>query len=280
MLKKIACFFIVLAPMAIACNKKKAIAVGKVFEQKLRVISDTTSNQTKADTLVIVAENFVQQADSFLRNNQFQYTTFSAEVDIDYADNNNQSYSITTYLKMKKDSILWLSAEVFGLEIFRVQMLPQEITILDRFSSKYRKIGYLDLKKLLGFPVDFHLAQDIIVGNPIRFGDTIHNAHKQGEQVLCETRNAFLKNIVSYLLADKQMTVQSIESIQDVVPTTCTIYYSYYQETNNAKKFSANRSIVIKGRTQSRIELSFKKIKTNIEQSYPFSIPKHYSLTQ
>ena len=74
------------------------------------------------------------------------------------------SQSFQSFFVNRIDSIIYLNANVFGIELFRIVMTPDALTFLDRVNSQYYQGDYQFLTKWLGFPVSFYMFQAIFNG--------------------------------------------------------------------------------------------------------------------
>lgn len=78
---------------------------------------------------------------------------------------NTQNYPINAQLRMKKDSIIWLSlSAVLGLEALRVQLTPDSIKVINRLNSSYFIGDISTLSKTYNIPLSFSEIQDALLG--------------------------------------------------------------------------------------------------------------------
>jgi hypothetical protein len=68
-------------------------------------------------------------------------------------------------IRMKKDSIIWLSVTGVGLEVARGIITPDSIVFMDKIHKDYFVFNYEQLSKQYNFDLNFALLQSVIIGN-------------------------------------------------------------------------------------------------------------------
>jgi len=89
---------------------------------------------------VIVKENkkedsvkFIQETYTNVKGNTIDFTTFSAKIEVDYADAEGKKYNVNANLRMYKDSVIWVSiTAIFGIEGLRALITPYSLKNLDK----------------------------------------------------------------------------------------------------------------------------------------------------
>ena len=75
------------------------------------------------------------------------FKTFSAKIKVDYQNSKGNQPNITAYVRILKDSLIWISgyATVFNIEAFRVLINKDSVFVLDKINKEvqYRSIDYL-----------------------------------------------------------------------------------------------------------------------------------------
>jgi hypothetical protein len=98
------------------------------------VRKDTTAvvviNPTENDSAKMVHETMEK-----IQANHIDFRTFSAKVHVDYADSKDRKYDFNTFLRIRKDSVIWVSIiAALGIEAFRVMITPDSIRIQDKLN--------------------------------------------------------------------------------------------------------------------------------------------------
>jgi hypothetical protein len=74
----------------------------------------------------------------------------------------NQSVNAT--VRIAKDSLIWLSAGMFGLEGLRALVTKDSVKVQDRVRKQYMALAIHELSNLLHFDASFALLQSMILG--------------------------------------------------------------------------------------------------------------------
>ncbi|MBP7273572.1 MAG: DUF4292 domain-containing protein [Saprospiraceae bacterium] len=78
--------------------------------------------------------------------------------------------SATASIRMRKDSIIWMSIRKFGIEVARMQITQDTVWMLDRINSQCHIYPTQNLVTQYGIPSgNFSAMQDLILGNPIMY---------------------------------------------------------------------------------------------------------------
>ncbi len=110
---------------------------------------------------------------SFITRNMeahmLNYEWFSAKIDTEVI-NKGQKTSFKTNLRMKKDSIIWMSiSPALGIEVARMIITPDSIKFLDKWNDQYYIGTHKFLEDRIKVHLDFNMIQDLAVGNPILY---------------------------------------------------------------------------------------------------------------
>ena len=94
----------------------------------------------------------------------FDFLSAKAKVNFD----GEKDYSLSANFRMQKDSVIWLSLSPgLGVEVARVMITRDSISVLDKLSKDYNKIDYGTISKKYDFDINFNLIQSVILGNLI-----------------------------------------------------------------------------------------------------------------
>lgn len=101
--------------------------------------------------------------------NMLDYEWFSAKVNTEVI-NKGEKTSFKTNLRMKKDSIIWMSiSPALGIEVARLIVTPDSLKFLDKWNDQYYLGTHDFLEKRINIDLDFYMLQDLAVGNPILY---------------------------------------------------------------------------------------------------------------
>ena len=239
----------------------------------------------KKDTQVVIHEGTVSP-DSIrgarnilnsLEKNRINFTTFSAKIKVEYEDKNGKQPDFNAFIRLYKDSVLWvsISATFLGIEAFKILITPDSIIIVNKLDKQveYHEFNYIeDIAKI---PLTFSTLQDLIIGNPVYTGDSIVSFRQTENHILIGTIGKLFKNLIT-IAADNNLIERSkLDDINIGQNRTADLSYNTY-EKNNGVSFATYREITVAEKTKVDITLQFKQYEFNKELSFPFNIPRNY----
>ena len=77
----------------------------------------------------------------------------------------------TAYIRMKKDSVIWMVGKKFGVEGVRALVTTDSVYVLDRLNKEYRAEGISYLQLRFNLSMSYYDLQDILLGNAILLTD-------------------------------------------------------------------------------------------------------------
>jgi hypothetical protein len=231
-------------------------------------------NPAESDSAIKVAQT-INKIDS----QRVQYSTFSAKLKIDYTDDKGKKFDLNAYLRMKKDSAIWLSVTVplLGTEAFRVLITPDTVSVLDKINRTIQYQSFDFLKQLTNLPFDFYKLQDLFIGNPV-FLDSNIIAYKESDAIISITSaGSTFKNFSTFSNAALLLQRSKLDDADITSSRTADLGYQDY-ETFGKVQFSTKRNIMVADKTKLDIGLDFKQIVFDSPINFPFSIPGNYKL--
>jgi len=104
-----------------------------------------------------------------MESNMLEYEWFSAKINTEVV-NKGEKTSFKTNLRMKKDSIIWMSiSPALGIEVARMIITPDSIKFLDKWNDQFYIGTHEFLEERIKVHLDFNMLQDLAVGNPILY---------------------------------------------------------------------------------------------------------------
>lgn len=247
-----------------------------------RPIQTAISKRDTAQTTVVNAgmdsARFIQQVSQQLAANRISFQTFTSKVNVDYHGSGGKNYDVNANIRMVKDSAIWISVNaVLGIEAMRALITQDSVKLLDKLNKTYtaRRVEYL--QEITSLPLDLATLQDLIIGNPVFLDSNIVSYTQSAGTITLLTLGKLFKNLISVAESDK--TVQHIK-LDDANPArsrTADLSYSDYQNGNGVP-FATKRTISVSEKKKLDINLDFKQYDFNESVSFPFSVPKNFTL--
>lgn len=265
-------FFSILIIAAIlisSCRSTRKIQ-SAIATKKDSVETKTTTNPHE-DSVKFIKDTYLQ-----LLGNRIEFETFSAKINTDYQGSDGKKYDVNVFVRMKKDSIIWVSVNgALGIEGMRVLIDRDSVRILNKLDKEYqvRSISYL--QDVAALPLDLHTVQQLIIGNPVFLDSNIVSYSTDGSTVSLLSEGKWFRHLISMNNNDHVVLHSKLDDNDLLRSRTCFLNYSDY-ETDKGVKFSTNRTISVTEKTKLDVKLNFKQYGFNETLSYPFSVPKNY----
>lgn len=215
-------------------------------------------------------EFLLEQIDS----NKICYEWFAAKAKVRFESQNDKA-SFTAVIRMKKDSLIWLTLKKMNVEGARVQISPQFIEILDHQQYTYTKKPFRYLKDEFGLELTFQELQELIIGNPVLYQkEGLISVILENQNVLKtpESEKTVLKiffNPANFLLNELRGSMNN---------NSIGIVYSDY-ESIGKEQIPATKDIDIDSEEIGNIsvQMTFSSIILNEVQKMNFEIPDSYT---
>jgi len=254
---------------ASSCKTAKKIQTAVAKKDTVTV---NIANPSAEDSILVIKKAL---AEVHKKENDFK--TFSAKVKVDYQSSKGNQPNITAYIRIIKDSLIWISgyATVFNIEAFRVLINKDSVFVLDKINKQvqYRSIDYL--QEVTEIPFEFNTLQDLLIGNPVFFEDSVVSYKETESKILLATIGKYFKNLLTIDKTNHFIVHSKLDDVNINRNRTADITYDNF-ENNNGINFSSFRSITVSEKNKLDIELDFKQWEFNKNLSIIFTIPKNY----
>lgn len=226
----------------------------------------------------------VQKMDSC----RFKFEWLSAKISasVTMKDNSN---SFSASLRMRNDSMIWLSISALGIEVARMQITQDTSKLIDRINSRYAITNFNSLNNLLQLSLDFNMFESLLLGNYFSYFDEkkLKSSYIDGENYVVSTlRRRKLKRSI-----EKEETMKRF--VQDfwLDSKTFRVVKTVIDDNKTKRKLTANyenfimvdsmqlaSKVTINIQSENLAQLIFEWSKVNINkpQEFPFSIPEKY----
>ena len=213
-----------------------------------------------------------------ISSQQITFNTFSSKVKIEYSDDKNNRIDVNAFLRMKRDSAIWISIiAAFNIEAFRVLITPDSIVIMDKISRTIQRKPLSYLQEISKVPFDFKTLQDLIIGNPVYLDKNITSYVDQGETLSMSLIGSAFKHYLTVGKSDLNVLFSKLDDIDVARSRTANLSYSSYVALGKWR-FSETRKIVLTEKTKIDLQLEFKQVEFEQLMGFPFSVPKNYKL--
>ncbi len=243
--------------------------ISKVIATKDSVV---VINTTAADSIRLVNEVL-----EGLHKNYIDFKTFSAKIKVDYEDSKGKQPDVNAYVRIFKDSLIWINVRASFLDIdaFRILIRPDSVFVVNKLDKEvqFRSLDYL--QDVTQIPFDFKTLQDLLVGNPVFLDSNIVAFRKTESKYLLSAVGPFFKHLLTISSDNKAVLHSKLDDVDLMRSRTADITYSDF-ETRNGPLFATRREITVAEKTRLDIRMNYKQYDFNKELSISFTIPKSY----
>lgn len=247
-------------------------------------ISTSLPKKDTATTIIVGdrhadSMHFVHEVISNVQQNRLSFETFSGKMKVDYWDKDGKGPDLTVFVRMKKDSLIWLSvnATVFSYEAFRILITPDSVKLVNKKDKvvQLRSVKYLE--EMAKLPFDFKKFQDVLVGNPIFVDSNVISYKQNADMLTLFIVGDLFKNLLTVNSGNYQVQHIKLDDIDEKRNRTCDLSYGGYTNSDG-RSFATTRRISVAEKTKIDVQMEYKQFGFNESLAYPFTIPKNYKL--
>jgi hypothetical protein len=230
-----------------------------------------------------------------LKASEFKFDRLKAKLSIEAViDSSDNSFSMS--LRMKKDSIIWMSLSKIGIEGARILITKDSVKFINTLKKQYFTGDFTYLSKLLNTELDFEIIQSLLIGNSVTFYDDAEKIKPGIDncQYTLGTIRKFKLHKVMEKGKDLKEAAQSIYMVPETFKIARILFYDFnpdrsfdakfgafaVPENSNNQLFPYKMNYVIKAQKNVTIDIDYDKIILNEELTFPFKILDNYERIQ
>ena len=209
----------------------------------------------------------------------FRYLTAKSKLSFKSKDQDISNASL--HLRVRKDSLIWMSISKLGIEAARVLITRDSVTILDKIEKQYSVYDFPTLSRQFSFDLSFDLLQALIVGNlplPKRPAQKVKNERdylllRQSEgKVLVDNYIGENDRKLKRLMLTEQPTKNALRLDYEDFTTLNTFLFPYSSLVTVDYKSQADGQFY-----QTLIRIKYTKVElVDKDPGFPFPIPGKY----
>ena len=210
-----------------------------------------------------------------LGKNKIEAEWLTAKAKINYEDD-NEKIKFTSYIRMRRDSVIWFVAKKAGVEAVRAQITTDSVYILNRQAKEYTIKGLNFFEEKYNMPSSFEAIQTMLLGNVLYLSNlkpdseiknNQHHLYVEKDNVRAE----YWMDGTNYRLNEMQFS--DVRNDQ-----TFRMSFDDYEELEDEQFFSYFRNLNVSGKNTNNIDMDIKlsDVKINEPKSIKFEIPKRY----
>ena len=206
----------------------------------------------------------------------FTFEFMQAKARVKYNDG-KQNVSALANIRIKKDSLIWMSVSKLGIEGARLLINPDSVLIIDKLNKKYITYSFQELSKEFAFDIDYHLVESVVLGNLIYPYERERIEQTEGFLKYNQQLENFLFN---NFIGTSSRKLEKLEVEDTNTKNTISVNYGDFQQVNQEIfPFSIDASInyVEKSKKNIDINIGFSRAEIGNEPlRFPFRAPSRY----
>ena len=236
----------------------------------------STKGSLGANTSTPVAQPVVTPSGVKATNTNFQYLSGHGKVHFKRKDT-DQSANFS--VRVRRDSAIWLSGSLLGIEGVRALLTPDSVRVVNRLQKSYFAGDYAYFSQLLNVPVSYQQMQTILLGD--------YQAAPKGAVPVVKTEGENQSVtypqtplILEQLVSTSTGRLQQLKVSESGAQRSLTVGYTDFQKPSGTDLPFAFTTSVLgqQGGTESTsATLNYQKVEVGSGHlDFPFSVPKGY----
>lgn len=276
--KYFACFWVAGCLFFFACRKqpsKSKSAQVTVTDSVTQEVAQVARDTTKSVAVVEKEEEINEKIEEI----DFEYLTAKSKFSFKSGSQNIDNANVN--IRIKKDSIIWLSVTGVGFEVARGIITPDSIIFLDKFHKEIHSYDYQKLKTQFNFDLNYGLIQSIIVGN-LPVPRSPNQKFKKEKDYLLLRQNEERISIDNYI-GEKTHKLKRLQAVEQPTKNSLTLDYEDFKDLNNYLfPFASLITLDFKSPKDQQFYQTVIRIKHNkvdlvdTNPGFPFSVPSTY----
>ena len=211
-----------------------------------------------------------------LKKNTIHYDWFTARARVKF---NSATERVTFAVKMRirKDSIIWLSFKKLNTEGLRVRIGPSRIEILNRIERQYIAKPISALQSEFNVNLNFYDLQELLIGNPIYLENNKFESRASAGLYILSKSGKELD--LSLFIQPKSFLLQRISG--RVNENTIDVELNNYKAINKSK--IAHRKKIETSTLEAgeiSLDMNLYKVILDEPQKTPFRVPPRYQIIE
>lgn len=254
--------------------------IRKIYSLGLLLVFSALVFSCKSNRSALSAKHTNISIDSVLAK-ETKFTYLKSKFKLHFHDS-ERDVKAKVRLRLKKDSLIWVSVSKAGFEGIRGMVTRDSIYLLDRMKKIYRVSDFKTLSKNFNFEINYDILQSMILGNmPFRGANKSKIVQKEKYWLIKQKRKTIdVENYVN----NQNRKLEQVLLTDIITHNSLRMVYEDYAAYND-KVFPGKSSITVqykpKNSTQkliTSISIKVSKVEfTDEKVKFPFRVSKKYT---
>ena len=226
-----------------------------------------------------------------LKSNEFQFETISAKAAVSVIDSIGKKKSFKTHVRIRKDSIIWMSITSFSIEAARVAITKDSVKFINRLNKEYFIGDFSYINRIFGTDLDYQMLEALLIGNSLDFDeDERVNSRVDRKKGLYYLSTVKKRKVKKELKKEKEK-IKGEGLVLWLDPITFKVkellltsprnnrsllgVYSDYTEVEE-QLIPFELRFLLKATTSNTLDIKYSKFSSGKSLSYPFKISSKY----
>ncbi|OON66735.1 hypothetical protein B0919_21375 [Hymenobacter sp. CRA2] len=210
------------------------------------------------------------------RNLDFTYLAAKGKAQIEA---NGEKYSANLNVRMRKDSVIWVSASLLGIEGIRARITPDTVQVINKLEKTYYAGGFDYLRRQFNVPITYAQLQAMLLGDYLPAPqDTALTAVTEGPVQRVQYRQTGI--LVEQLIELSRARLQQLNVTDPKSQSSLKVTYNDFQPLQPGEQPFAHGILVQAqqpGRQPANVTINYRNVDLDKERlSFPFSVPAEY----
>jgi len=237
---------------------------------------------TNSDSIKVDSANPVEATVSPVKIQEIVFDYLTAKSKFSFKSEKQDFENTNVNIRIKKDSIIWISVTGIGFEVARGLITPDSIVFMDKFHKDYFVFSYAQLSKQYNFDLNFALLQSIIVGN-LPFKQDAADKFVKDDAFFVLKQNEGRLNVDNFI-GESNLKLTRLKALEIPTNNTFNLDYEDFKDVNAFLfPFGSTIKLDVKSQKDQQIRQTVMRIKhSKVElpsqnPGFPFSVPSGYT---
>ncbi|HEV7351277.1 DUF4292 domain-containing protein [Telluribacter sp.] len=262
-----------------ACHKPRTRSTQSEVLVKTDSVKVTTADSVRVDSL---ANRAAEEGNKInIQVEEINYNYLLARSKFSFKSRTQNIDNANVNLRMKKDSIIWLSVTGAGFEVARGIITPDSIIFQDKFHKEYFVYDYQQLSRQFNFELSFPLLQSLILGNLPLPREPDQKIRREKDYLLLRQKEGRI--MIDNYIGEKNRKLRRLQAVEQPSRNSLTLDYEDFKELSNYL-FPYTSLITLDVQSpqdqqyyQTVIRIKHSKVElTDTPPGFPFTIPASY----
>jgi len=226
-----------------------------------------------------------------LKEHELKYDYFMGRFSAEYR-NQKKSNSFNGQIRIKKDSVIWLSLTPgLGIEAIRLIITQDSVKMINKLNDTYFLGDYEAVNHFLNTNIDFDILQAYLLGNDLQFYENgkfratiekdcykLSTAGRMKLKKYVRTSQENVRAFIQNIWLDTETFKIREADVKEISNEKIKVEANYGDFENiEGQLFPRALDVTIWADNTIRVNASFSKINVDVPLQFPFRIPKGYT---